>query len=81
MISSSTAAAWAWAKAISCTFPLTFTRREIVEKVRFMKPATSFRSGYAYDNILYIVAGEVVAAVSGKSWESFVRERLLTPWA
>jgi CubicO group peptidase (beta-lactamase class C family) len=59
--------------------PSTFTRREIVEKVRFLKPATSFRSAYAYDNILYIVAGEVVAAASGKTWEAFVRERLLAP--
>src|SRR6266850_15150 len=59
--------------------PSTFSRREIVEKVRFLKPATSFRSRYAYDNILYIVAGEVVAAVSGKTWEAFVRERLLAP--
>jgi CubicO group peptidase (beta-lactamase class C family) len=61
--------------------PSTFSRREIVEKVRFLKPATSFRSRYAYDNILYIVAGEVVAAVSGKTWEAFVRERLLSPLA
>jgi CubicO group peptidase (beta-lactamase class C family) len=59
--------------------PSTFTRKEIVEKVRFLRPATSFRSRYAYDNILYIVAGEVVAAVSGKTWEAFVRERLLAP--
>ena len=59
--------------------PSTFTRKEIVEKVRFLRPATSFRSAYAYDNILYIVAGEVVAAVSGKTWEAFVRERLLSP--
>jgi CubicO group peptidase (beta-lactamase class C family) len=59
--------------------PSTFTRREIVEKVRYLRPASSFRSGYAYDNILYIVAGEVVAAVSGKSWEAFVRDRLLSP--
>src|SRR5690349_18903122 len=43
--------------------PSTFSRAEIVEKVRYLRPATSFRSGYAYDNILYIVAGEVVAAV------------------
>ena len=50
-----------------------------MEKVRFLKPATSFRSAYAYDNILYIVAGEVVAAASGKTWEGFVRERLLAP--
>ena len=59
--------------------PSTFSRREIVEKVRFLRPATSFRSAYAYDNILYIVAGEVVAAVSGRPWETFVRERLLAP--
>ena len=59
--------------------PSTFTRKEIVEKVRYLRPATSFRSGYAYDNILYIVAGEVVAAASGKSWEAFVRDRILAP--
>jgi CubicO group peptidase (beta-lactamase class C family) len=59
--------------------PSTFTRKEIVEKVRYLKPAASFRSRYAYDNILYIVAGEVVAAVSGKTWEGFVRDRLLSP--
>ena len=59
--------------------PSTFTRREIVEKVRFLKPATSFRSRYAYDNILYIVAGEVVATASGQTWEAFVRDRILRP--
>jgi len=59
--------------------PSTFSRAEIVEKVRYLRPATSFRSRYAYDNILYIVAGEVVAAVSGRPWEAFVRERLLAP--
>ena len=59
--------------------PSTFSRAEIVEKVRYLRPATSFRSSYAYDNILYIVAGEVVAAVSGRPWEVFVRERLLAP--
>ena len=59
--------------------PSTFTRKEIVAKVRELKPASSFRSRYAYDNVLYIVAGEVVAAVSGTTWEAFVRERLLRP--
>jgi len=41
--------------------------------------ATSFRSAYAYDNILYAVAGEVVAAVSGQPWEEFVRSRIFGP--
>ena len=55
------------------------SRADIVRALRDIKPATSFRSGYAYDNILYIVAGELVAAVSGQDWESFVRERIHAP--
>ena len=62
------------------TFPPTeFTREEIVFKQRFLKPKTSFRNQYAYDNLLYIVASEVVPAVTGQTWESFVRERIFGP--
>lgn len=57
----------------------TFSREEIVHRLRYIKPATSFRSSYAYDNVLYIVAGEVVAAVSGQSWESFIVQRIFAP--
>lgn len=55
----------------------TFTRDEIIHRLRFIKPATSFRSRYAYDNVLYLVAGQLVPAISGKSWEQFVRDRIL----
>ena len=55
------------------------SRAEIVRALRHIKPATSFRSNYAYDNILYIVAGELVEAASGQSWESFVRDRIFKP--
>jgi CubicO group peptidase (beta-lactamase class C family) len=57
----------------------TYTRREIVGRLRFIRPATSFRSAYAYDNMLYIAAGEVIEAVSGVPWEDFVAERVLRP--
>lgn len=57
----------------------TFNRREIIERIRYIKPSISFRSRYAYDNILYLVAGEVVHAVSGKRWDDFIRERIFTP--
>lgn len=59
--------------------PTDFTREELVERLRYIPPATSFRSAYAYDNVLYPVAGEVIAAVSGKSWEQFVVTRILQP--
>jgi CubicO group peptidase (beta-lactamase class C family) len=59
--------------------PSTFTRPELVERLRYIPPATSFRSAYAYDNVLYPVAGEVIATVSGQSWEDFVADRILRP--
>jgi CubicO group peptidase (beta-lactamase class C family) len=53
--------------------PSTYNRKEIAQRLRYNPLATSFRSAYAYDNVLYLVAGEVIQAVSGRSWEDFVR--------
>jgi CubicO group peptidase (beta-lactamase class C family) len=55
------------------------TRPETVRRLRYLRPSTSFRSGYAYDNVLYIVAGELIEAVSGQTWETFVRDQILQP--
>jgi CubicO group peptidase (beta-lactamase class C family) len=59
--------------------PTTFTRREIVRGIRWVKPASSLRSRYAYNNVMFVAAGEVVAAVAGERWDDFVRRRLLDP--
>lgn len=59
--------------------PSGFSRAEIIHNLRYLKPVSSFRSKYAYDNLLYIVAGEVVARASGKSYEDFVQSRILDP--
>jgi len=56
-----------------------FTIPDIIHNLQFLKPVTSFRSTYAYDNNLYIVAGEVVARVSGMSWEDFIEKRIMAP--
>ncbi|MBI3004130.1 MAG: serine hydrolase [Ignavibacteriales bacterium] len=55
------------------------SREEVIRRVRHLKPAWSLRSRYGYQNIMYIAAGEVVEAVSGKSWDEFMKERLFTP--
>src|SRR6185437_10057362 len=52
------------------------SRAESVKRLRHIKPATSFRSAYAYDNVLYMVAGQLIEEVSGQSWEQFVRENV-----
>jgi CubicO group peptidase (beta-lactamase class C family) len=57
--------------------PSTYARKEIIRRLRFIKPATSFRSAYAYDNVLYLIAGEVIETVSGATWEDFVAQRIL----
>lgn len=54
------------------------SRKESVKRIANIKPATSFRSGYAYDNILYMVAGQLIEEVTGQSWENFVQQNLLT---
>jgi CubicO group peptidase (beta-lactamase class C family) len=57
--------------------PTTYDRKEIARRLRYIPLATSFRSSYAYDNVLYLVAGEVIEKVSEQSWEEFVRRRIL----
>jgi CubicO group peptidase (beta-lactamase class C family) len=57
----------------------TYTRQQIMYRLRDIPLSTSFRSAYAYDNVLYLVAGEVIAAVTGRTWEEFVEARILTP--
>lgn len=57
--------------------PSTYDRREIAHRLQFLPLATSFRSAYAYDNVLYLIAGEVIREVSGLTWEDFVRNRIL----
>lgn len=56
-----------------------FTTKDIIYNLRFLKQVSGFRTKYDYDNNLYIVAGEVVSRVTGKSWPDFVEERIMAP--
>ena len=61
-------------------FPATdLSEADILYRLRFVPLATSFRSEYAYDNILYTVAGAVIRQVSGKPWAAFIQERFFAP--
>jgi CubicO group peptidase (beta-lactamase class C family) len=55
------------------------SREDTVRALRHIRPATSFRSDYAYDNVLYAVAGQLIEEVTGKTWEQFMREDVLVP--
>ncbi len=57
----------------------TLSRKETVRRIRYLKPATSFRSGYAYDNILYMAAGQLIEEVSGETWEQYIHNHVFGP--
>lgn len=56
-----------------------FTIKDILSSFRYFKPQSAFRTKFDYDNILYRVAGEVIARVSGMSWEEFIKIHIVEP--
>lgn len=56
-----------------------YSRDEILHRIRFLKPTSSFRSRFGYQNILFMAAGEIVGKVSGTNWDTFMKERIFTP--
>lgn len=51
----------------------------IIRGARHLEPAFEFRAGYGYSNIMFITAGKVIEAITGKSWFENVQERILQP--
>jgi CubicO group peptidase (beta-lactamase class C family) len=56
-----------------------FTMADLFTNFQHFEPVSAFRTKYDYDNVLYVIAGEVILRVSGLSWESFVKQRILDP--
>ena len=56
-----------------------FKTQDIINNLHYLKPVSAFRTKYDYDNLLYIVAGEVIYRASGKTWCDFIEERIMKP--
>ncbi len=56
-----------------------FDRAEIIRRARHLPQASGFRSRYGYNNIMYVVAGELVGAVSGVTWDDFLDMHIFHP--
>lgn len=52
---------------------------EIINKMEMVEPSYSFRGGYTYQNIFYLMAGQVIERISGQSWADFTKERIFIP--
>lgn len=57
----------------------TFTREEILHRIRFIEPAYGFRARYGYQNVMFIAAGELAEAITGESWDDLVATRIFEP--
>ncbi len=57
------------------------SRAELLTVLDQLEPAAELRQRFIYNNLMYVVAGELAAAVSGRSWEELVATRLLRPLA
>lgn len=54
-------------------------RSEIIYRMRYLEPEQSFRSSYVYSNVMYMVAGELIPAITGISWDDFLARRIFGP--
>lgn len=52
---------------------------ELYQKLQYLEPISSFRAGFSYQNLMYMVAGKVIEKVTGQSWDSYVEEKVLNP--
>jgi CubicO group peptidase (beta-lactamase class C family) len=56
-----------------------FSREQLFQRLRHLKPSASFRSTFQYQNLMYMTAGYLAGQISGLGWETFTRRRLLNP--
>jgi len=58
-----------------------YNSEEVIKRAQFLKPKYGFRTTFGYSNIMYLAAGEIIKAVSGLSWQEFIRVNFLRPLA
>ncbi len=54
-------------------------RESIFKNMKYLKPSKTLYAQYQYSNLMYNVAGVLVERLSGKTWERFVKEKILVP--
>jgi CubicO group peptidase (beta-lactamase class C family) len=52
---------------------------DMMRRLRHVRPTSSFRSQWSYQNVIYAIGGEIIARVSGMSWAEFTRSRIFAP--
>ncbi|NNE03203.1 MAG: serine hydrolase, partial [Eudoraea sp.] len=53
-----------------------YSREEIIKRLKYLEPVTTYREKPAYQNVMYVVASEIVKKASGMSWDDFLKDRV-----
>lgn len=56
-----------------------YSRDEVLRRIRHLKPNTSFRSQFGYQNIMFLAAGQAAAAAAGQTWDQLIESRIFGP--
>ncbi len=56
-----------------------YSNEEVMRRMRFLPVENDFREDFGYQNNMYMLAGEIIEKVTGKTWAEFVKERILKP--
>lgn len=56
-----------------------YTRKEVIQRAKYLKPIYDFRTQFGYSNLMYIVAGETFVSATDTTWDNYIKGRILRP--
>ncbi len=56
-----------------------YSRKDIIERIKFLKPIYGFRSHFGYSNLMFLTAGEIISEITGISYDEFLQKNFFTP--
>ena len=56
-----------------------FTRKQLFDKLIYLEPEQPIRETFLYNNLMFAAVGYLIELQSGRTWEQFVKERILDP--
>ncbi|TPG68528.1 class A beta-lactamase-related serine hydrolase [Brevibacillus laterosporus] len=55
------------------------SRKEVVEKIKYLPRESLFRASYLYNNLMYATISSTVESITHQTWEQYVAEHILQP--
>jgi len=57
----------------------TLNNQDVIKGLKYLPQVSSFRSEFAYDNLMYVIAGEIIQKVTGMAWQDVIQQKIFTP--